>query len=93
MLFIEHEGDKIEEGEIDRVWVNEKWIQNFQLELERKRPFVDRRIILKLIVKKKDMRLWIEFSCLRIGSCEYGELLGCIKEVGVSLLAELLLAF
>jgi hypothetical protein len=50
--------------------VDEKWIQNFQLELERKRPFVDRRMILKLIVKKKDMRLWTEFNCLRIRSSE-----------------------
>jgi hypothetical protein len=59
--------------------VDEKWIQNFQLELERKRPFVDRRMILKVIVMKKHMRLWTEFSCLRIGYCEHDEPLGCIQ--------------
>jgi hypothetical protein len=54
--------------------VGEKWIQTFLLEPERKRPFVDRQTILKLILKKKDMKLWTEFRCLRIGFCEHGDL-------------------
>jgi hypothetical protein len=32
-------------------------------------PDVDRRIILKLILKKWDVGAWTGLSCLRIGTC------------------------